>query len=575
MARIIQNNISAYAYDAAGDRSRSIGLLRESIILTLILGAFFSIMLGSHTLSVPDEARYSEIPREMVATGDYLTPRLNGVKYFEKPALFYWLQAFSIRLFGLNAWSLHLWTAFFALAGCLTVYAAGRALFGRRAGLLAAGVLATSTLYYALSRTIILDMPVSVFLTGSLLSFLLGMREDDDGKRRWYLWAFYALAALAAMTKGLIGIVVPAMIIGAWIAVTGRWSVLKNMRLLSGGAIFLLIAAPWHILVGRVNPEFFRFYFYHEHFERYLTKVHGRYKPAWFFLPVLAAGFFPWTAFLAQAVRHSLPRSWRELRLQRETVFLLLWAGLVFLFFSASDSKLIPYILPVLPPLALLVGRYLAAAWDRPGLRGLRAGYAALVVLGALLAIALLALPRMRGVNAPLHEVRVHLCALALIIIGTGIAVWVQGRRRTLFQAVHVLMAGTALFLIPANFIFTELDNRPVKDLALELKARLRPGDEVMSYMNYYQDLPVYLERRITVVNWYGELAFGSTVEDTSSWMINEREFQKRWCDPSHTAYLLTDISTYDILRGEKGLPLHPIARNQRTILISNREDTT
>ena len=140
----------------------------DLVVLFLVIGLFFTFMLGGRPLSVPDEGRYVEISREMVSTGDYLTPRLNGVKYFEKPALFYWLESCSIKLFGLNEFTLRLWPALFALFGCLAVYLAGRRLYGRRSGLIAAAVLATSLLYYALSRAIILDMPVSVLLSLAL-----------------------------------------------------------------------------------------------------------------------------------------------------------------------------------------------------------------------------------------------------------------------------------------------------------------------------------------------------------------------------------------------------------------------
>ena len=312
----------------------------------------------------------------MVASGNYLTPRLNGVKYFEKPVFFYWLEAFSIKLFGLNEFTLRLWPASFALFGCLAVAVSGARLFGRRTGLLSAAVLATSLLYYGLSRAIILDMPVSILLTLSLLSFLMGTHEAPGLKRRLYLWGFYAFAALAVLTKGLIGIFIPAMVIGAWIIVLGEWRMLKTLYLPSGLALFLLIAAPWHIMVGMVNPEFYQFYFIHEHFQRFLTKVHGRYQPFWYFIPIVLLGMFPWSAFLPQAIKHSIPSSWRERHEHRDALFLMLWAGLVFLFFSASSSKLVPYILPVFPPVALLIGRYLAAAWDSRDFPGLRTGFA-------------------------------------------------------------------------------------------------------------------------------------------------------------------------------------------------------
>ena len=157
---------------------------RDVLLLAVLLAVFFGFELGGRALWHPDEGRYSEIPRAMVASGDYVTPRLNGVKYFEKPALFYWMQAGSIKLFGVNEWALRLWPALLALAGCLAVYGAGRKLFGRRAGLIAAIVLATSPLYYLLARIITLDMAVSVLLTGALLSFLLGVANHPGARAR-------------------------------------------------------------------------------------------------------------------------------------------------------------------------------------------------------------------------------------------------------------------------------------------------------------------------------------------------------------------------------------------------------
>ncbi|HEX9021068.1 MAG TPA: phospholipid carrier-dependent glycosyltransferase, partial [Nitrospirota bacterium] len=532
---------------------------------------FFCFMLGSRPLSVPDEGRYVEIPREMVATGDYLTPRLNGVKYFEKPALFYWLEAFSIKLFGLDEFTLRLWPALFALSGCLVVSAAGARLFGRLSGLLAATALATSFLYYAMSRAIILDMPVTVFLTAALLSFLVSIREAGPA-RRLYLWSFYAFSALAVLTKGLIGVLIPALVIGAWIILLGEWRTLKSMELPAGIAIFLLIAAPWHILITRANPDFFHFYFIQEHFLRYLTKMHGRYQPPWFFIPIVLLGLFPWSAFLLQSIKHSLPSSWQERHEHRDAVFLMLWALLVFLFFSASDSKLVPYILPVLPPLSLLIGRYLAAAWDRDRLAfpGVRAGYVVAFAILLLLAGAFLALPVVRQAPNAL-SLGPYRYSFAVTLAAGGLAAWALARYRNFRQAFAALAVTSMIFLVQANAAAARVDTKSVKPLAVALKPLLKPGDEVASYRKYYQDLPVYLERRITVVDWHGELDFGAAAEDTSQWMITGDEFWKRWQGPA-TMYMITDIETYDSLRKDPAIVLFPVARDQRDILVANRE---
>ena len=546
--------------------------MRDLFLLTALISLFFGFMLGNRPLSVPDEGRYVEIPREMVATGDYLTPRLNGVKYFEKPVLFYWLESFSIKLFGLKGFALRLWPALFALTGCLVVYGSGVRLFGRRTGLIAATVLATSLLYYALSRAIILDMPVSVLLSVALLCFLLGTHEPPGLRRRLFMWGFYSFAALAVMTKGLIGILIPGMVIGVWIILLGEWRVLKTMYLPSGLLLFLLIAAPWHILVNRANPEFFNFYFIHEHFLRYLTKIHSRYKPAWFFIPVVLLGLFPWSVFLIQAVKHNLPPSWRERHEHRDTLFLLLWAGLVFLFFSASSSKLIPYILPVFLPLSLLIGRYLAEAWDRRDFPGIQAGYAVLLILTLGLTIALIALPHYRASPDVQKLGKYPYVFAAVLITGTAVT-WLMSKRKNFRWAFLSLTATTVLFFIVVNAAASVADMRSSKSLVSAIKQRLQPGDEVASYDTYYQDLPVYLERRITVVNWKGELEFGTTVEDTSQWMVDEVTFWKRWDGPS-TIYMLMKRGTYDALHAVGHKNLYLIAGTDDNVLAVNKEMT-
>ncbi|MCK9418390.1 MAG: glycosyltransferase family 39 protein [Nitrospirae bacterium] len=546
--------------------------MRDLIILTVLICLLFTFMLGNRPLSVPDEGRYVEIPREMVASGNYLTPRLNSVKYFEKPVFFYWLEAFSIKLFGLNEFTLRLWPALFALFGCLAVAVAGARLFGRRTGLLSAAVLATSLLYYGLSRAIILDMPVSILLTLGLLSFLMGIHEAPGLKRRLYLWGFYAFAALAVLTKGLIGIIIPGMVTGAWILLLGEWRMLKTLYIPSGLALFLLIAAPWHIMVGMANPEFYQFYFIHEHFQRFLTKVHGRYQPFWYFMPIVLLGLFPWSAFLVQAIKHSVPSTWRERHEHRDALFLMLWAGLVFLFFSASGSKLAPYILPVFPPLALLIGRYLAAAWDSRNFPGLRAGYAIVLIASLLLAAAFLGLPYYWPIPAEAQMLGVYRYTIAFTLAIGGAAAWVLMRYRGLGWAFIALAMTSALFLTQVNAAAPRVDTKSVKQLAVELKARLKSGNEVASYREYYQDLPVYLEQRITVVDWGGELNFGNSVEDTKAWMTDGDTFWKRWQGPA-TMYLLTPIEDYEALKqSSPDLPLFPIARNNRNIVLSNRE---
>ena len=208
----------------------------DLILLAVGIGLIFSLFLGTRPLSVPDEGRYAEIPREMLVVDDFVTPHLNGIKYFEKPPLFYWLQAGAIKVLNpwitqaeyalnrsktnhyfaapISEWTVRLPNAIVALLGCLLVYAAGRALFERRAGLLSAVILASSLLYFALARMVTLDMTLSVCLSGSLLAFLVASSQSPSLKRRFLFYSAYMLAGLAQYSlKGLIGIIFPTIVL--------------------------------------------------------------------------------------------------------------------------------------------------------------------------------------------------------------------------------------------------------------------------------------------------------------------------------------------------------------------------
>ncbi len=549
--------------------------IRDILLLMLAIGMLLGYNLGNRALWDPDEGRYSEIPREMVATGDFITPRLNGVKYFEKPPLFYWAQASAIKTLGLNEWSLRLWPALFALFGCLTVYVAGRKLFDRRTGLIAATMLATSLLYFQMGRTITLDMAVSVLLSAALLAFLLGTREPPGGRRRGYMWTFYACAALATLTKGLIGIVLPGMIIGAWILLLNNWRVLREMYLPSGLLLFLAIAAPWHVMVADANPEFLNFYFIHEHFMRFTTTIHRRYQPTWFFVPVLLVGFLPWVAFLAQSLRFNLPMSWSDRHAHKETLFLTLWAVLVFVFFSLSDSKLVPYILPVFPPLALLVGRYLAQAWTDDKLRGLHTGYWLVLGLSIALAAILGGVPRLGQSYAKVAEYDAilghYLYAGAAVAAIGGIATFLLGRRRFRLAFIGLTLTSVAFLQVLGHGLPLMDGRNSSKELALKLKPLLGPETEVMSYHRYFQDLPVYLERRVTVVGYKGELEFGAENENVDGWMIDEDAFWRRWQSPA-TAYMLTKRAIYDQLVADHRGGFILLAEVGKNVLLTNNE---
>jgi 4-amino-4-deoxy-L-arabinose transferase-like glycosyltransferase len=550
----------------------------DLLLLTVLIGAVYLALLGERPLTVPSEARYAEIPREMLASGDWLTPRLNGVKYFEKPPLMYWLVATAEAAFGRTEFAVRLWTAAFGLGGCLLAYLTTRELWTRRAGLLAAGTLATALLYFELSRQTLLDMPVAFFLTGAFVAFLHGIRAPPDSAvRSRAMYLMYAAAALATMTKGLIGIVLPGLVVFVWLLITGRWAELRHVRLVSGTLLFLAIAAPWHVAVGLANPEFFWFYFVHEHVLRFITPEAGRNQPVWFFVPILIAGWLPWCVFLPSALYESF-RRWRADQSNGGSdLFILLWFVLPFLFFSASHSKLIPYALPFFPPLAVLLGAWLDRALTTAATSMSRALLALAVLLAALAAAAAWfdVAPEMFVPARHLAEAAPALPYLPGLAVGFAVVAAIVGWtafRRQAALAILILLGSAAGFGLVADRITGDVQPRSTKPFVALLEARLKPGDEVASLSAYYQDLPFYLDRLVTVAGWGGgELDFGRSVEDVSAWMIDEDEFWRRWQQPGHAMYAVVPLPRYEALPAERRRSVVELARTRSDVLMANR----
>ncbi len=358
--------------------------MRDIILILLLIGSLFLAGLGNAPLIDPDEGRYAEIPREMMAAGDFVTPTLNYVKYFEKPPMLYWANAASMFIFGKNEFAARLPSALAGLLTILLVYLAGRKFYNRRTGLISAIILGSSAGFLMQSRIILTDMLLTFFLSMALFSFMMGVRRSTSSKRFWFN-LFFAASALALLTKGLIGMLIPGMIIFWYLLISKQWKLLFKIPWISGILIFLAISVPWFLLVSMKNPEFPHFFFIHEHFNRFTSKVHGRYQPFWYFIPVIVGILFPWFTHIPAAIY----AGWRRWKSSRDNpdLFLILWFILPFLFFSISSSKLVPYMLPVCPPIALLVASRFSAAIEKEPARTRKASLvtASLLVAAGLL----------------------------------------------------------------------------------------------------------------------------------------------------------------------------------------------
>ncbi len=464
--------------------------------------------LGHRPLFNTDEGRYAEIPREMLVTGNWVTPRLDGLRYFEKPPLQYWMTAAAYAVFGVHDWTARLWTALSSyLTILLTAFAAFR-LYGPRAGWIAGAVLAGSFYFGFLGHFNTLDASLAFAMSLTLFGYLLGQRAPPGSRAElgWMLLA-YAGAALAVLTKGLIGILLPGAVLVLYILLRRDWGRLRRLRPVPGLAMFLLLTLPWFVAVSVQNHDFLWQFFMVQQFLRFLTPISHRPGPWWYFLPLLVLAVLPW---LYSAVRSIVAGAGRVVERAggfSADAFLWLWVVFIVFFFSVSHSKLPSYVLPVIPALAVLT----ALVLER--LRGSKWQWAAWgVSLSAGVFVLLLGVlgPRLfhRIDPAMLQAYTPWFMGAGALILGFTI-VAILLRKRDLAPIVVVAAAwviATRLVMIGAAAFGPEYSTR---DLAHAVARYNRPGVPVYSVGGYQQTLPFYLRRTMILVAYQGELAFG------------------------------------------------------------------
>ncbi|MFP5404975.1 MAG: phospholipid carrier-dependent glycosyltransferase [Gammaproteobacteria bacterium] len=544
----------------------------RTTLLAWLLAALAAMLwfatLDYRDLIHPDEGRYAEIAREMLVSGDWISPRLNGILYFEKPPLQYWATAVSFALFGLNEFAARLWPALTGALGVAAVWAVARRTLGARVALHAACVLGSSAWWLANSHFLNLDMGVAVFMSLAMLGFWWAQRDEASAReRRLGMYGAWAAMALAVLSKGLIGIVLPGAVLVAYAVVARDFVVWRRMHWLGGIALFLAIAAPWFVVVSMRNPDFARFFFVHEHFERFLTTAHRRSQPIWFFLPVLAIGLMPWSSLLPGA----LALGWRRQpgRFQPNRL-LLVWALLIFVFFSLSGSKLPSYILPVFPALALLVGQHAA----RLAPRRLAAHLLVTLAVAGVLAIAMTASDRLLdlGSSAPLSMELVYrnwLLGAAAVLGAASVAAALLARRGRIACAILVMAFG-ALIGVQAMMLghqsFATLKSS--RAMVEAIRDRLAPAAPFYSVGLYDQTLPFYLRRTVTLVEWQDEFEAGLRIEPWRS-LPDLASFEAAWrADVGASAVMKPDL---EAKLQRAGLPMKAIYRDDNRVVVVKR----
>ncbi|PAW67672.1 MAG: hypothetical protein B9S34_04755 [Opitutia bacterium Tous-C1TDCM] len=563
----------------ANDPGPAPSAARDIRWLLLGFGLLYLFLLGRLPLANPDESRYAEIPREMLARGDWVRPYLNDVPYFEKPPLVYWTVGLARTLFGPGEFAARLTPALFGLGGVLLLYAAGRSFAGRRAGLLAAAVLGTSLLYFGLARILLLDMAVSVLMSATLVCFWLGVREPAGRKRQLLFLGLYASAALATLAKGLIGFLIPGAVMFLWLLIFNQWARLRPLHLPTGIALFLALAAPWHVLAALRHPEWAQFYFVQEHWERFTSTGHLREEPVWFFGPVLLLGLMPWTGFLPAALRESLAGGWARRKENADAWFFVTWAAFIVLFFTKSQSKLIPYILPALPPLALLVGAWLARRWDegaaaRPRLRF---GFGAWAFFAGLLAVALIFAVLKPGLirdPAQVAALRPYAFGLAAVLAAGGVFAPWAAKLRGAAAGVGALLFTMAIFYGGLVLASPHFARAGAKELGLVARERIPAGEPVFHYWMFLHDFVYYSERPVGLVGYKDELQIQFLdAEERARRFVTDAELRRRWAGPERLWLVVRkrDQRHAESVFADAAFRYHLIADTPVYSLLSNR----
>ena len=532
--------------------------------LAVFLALVWLGMLGARPLFNPDEGRYAEIPREMLSSGDWVIPHLNGLAYIEKPPLQFWATALSYRLLGPSEFAARLYTALSALATLLVVGAAARRLWSPQASWRAMAVLSGMLMFVALGQLLTLDMSLTFYLTLSLAAFVLAQTETPP--RPWLMLLAWAAAGCGVLTKGVVAAAIPAAVLLLYSVYTRDFAPWRRLQLAKGLPLFLAITVPWHWLAAQRLQDFLEFFFVHEHLARYLTPVADREESWWFFGGVFLLGSLPWTVSSLRVLgsgwrRHPAPAGQFQ-----PIVFLWIWVIFIGVFFSLSDSKLMPYILPVMPALALLI----AALPPQTLRRDFLITAMSTIVMGLALGLASLNWARVIASSdrsayfLPLAR-PVGQAALLLVVSGAFV---LAGRARVATRAAVFIGAGWCqprLVLIRAAALLAPVYSGV--ELAAGLSAAERAAP-LYSVRTYDQTLTFYLQRSVTLVAYRGELDYGLRKAPGAE-IADVAEFLRRWSPPAQ-AFAVMEKSMFDDLKN-RGVPMRLVAHTWNRVLVARQ----
>jgi 4-amino-4-deoxy-L-arabinose transferase len=479
---------------------------RAAAWLIVVYVALYLLPLGVRPLSSPDEVRYGAISHEMIATGNWVAPHFNGVRYFEKPIMGYWLNAASIGALGERPFALRLPTALAAGLTALTIFLFTTSFAGRRSALVATAIYLTTFLAIGVGTSALFDTFLTLFLTLALTTYFMALRARSDRHRSAWLAACGAACGAAFLTKGFLALAIPVLIATPFLMLERRWRDLWSTAWLPI-LVAAAVVAPWAVLIHLREPDFWHYFFWVEHIQRFAGESAQHSEPFWFYFAYAPLAGFPWIWALPAAVT-GLRRSFVD---RSFLVYLTCWLTLPWLFFSFSSGKLVTYVLPCFPPLSILLAVGLEHYWQR-GLRRWWQIATLCVALALLLTTAALVATQMGAVGSPPFESFERgkwILALLCLLTGTGAAVAAAFVGNTVARVAAFAVTGAALFLmldlaLPEQALDNLAPQALLTDGAMEAREAI-----IVSDGSTFGSVAWYTKRNDIYVLAPGETAYG------------------------------------------------------------------
>jgi 4-amino-4-deoxy-L-arabinose transferase-like glycosyltransferase len=493
------------------------------LYLMMLCGVLFLPGLGARDFWAPVEPRYAEITRTMFAKGEWIVPRVNGELYTDKPILYFWLALIASKISGtVNEWTVRLPAALGGVGFVLTTYYFARDYLGARTGLLSAVILATSMRVVWEARWAHID---ALFCFLFALSVFFGARSLLRTDRPNAILFSYAFMGLAVLAKGLIGIVLPGLLFGAFVLAQRDWRLIRAAKLHLGIPIFFLVTAPWFYLVSQAtNGKWIADFIYVHHLQRY-TAGAGHRQPFYYYFKTLPVDLLPWTIFAIPGL--SAFRNLRAAWANPVGQFFLLWFLTIFVFFSLSDTKRELYLMPLLPPLALYLGCYFESLASKRLPQDKIYRWTAAIYF-SLVAIAGVALP-VAAWFIRRDAFEAILPVSAVLVVGGSLVVYFVERRRPL-RVVGAVCAMTTTALLAAwvcVFPYLETYKSP-RHFALEVRKLVPNNVPLYIYSDTMHDFNYYLEREVLPI-LPSPAAVAALLEDqqTGYMLIKERDLKR------------------------------------------------